>query len=64
MLTLYQFEISPFCDKIRRVLNVKRVPYTTREVGLLEAQMGFRKVNPVGKVPAIVDENISANTNA
>jgi glutathione S-transferase len=55
MLTLYQFEISPFCDKIRRVLNVKRVPYRTREVGLLEAQMGYRKVNPVGKVPAIID---------
>ena len=55
MLTLYQFEISPFCDKIRRVLNFKRVPYRTQEVGLLEAQMGYRKVNPVGKVPAIVD---------
>ena len=55
MLTLYQFEISPFCDKIRRVLNVKGVPYRTQEVGLLEAQFGYRKVNPVGKVPAIAD---------
>jgi glutathione S-transferase len=56
MLTLHQFEISPFCDKIRRVLNVKGVAYETREVGLLEAQLGYRKVNPAGKVPALVDE--------
>lgn len=57
MLTLYQFEISPFCDKIRRVLHVKRVPYRTHEVGLIEAQMGYRKVNPVGKVPTIVEDD-------
>lgn len=55
MLTLYQFEISPFCDKIRRVLNLKHVPYRTHEVGLLEAQLGYRKVNPAAKVPAIDD---------
>lgn len=57
MMTLHQFEISPFCDKVRRILNVKRVPYRTREVGLLEAQMGYRKINPTGKVPALVDES-------
>ena len=56
MLTLYQFEISPFCDKIRRILNYKRVPYAIREVGLLEAQASYRKVNPVGKCPAIADD--------
>jgi glutathione S-transferase len=55
MLTLYQFEISPFCDKVRRVLNLKRVPYETREVGLIEAQLGYRKINPTGKVPALAD---------
>ena len=55
MMTLHQFEISPFCDKIRRILNVKRVAYQTREIGLLEAQMGYKKVNPTGKVPALTD---------
>jgi len=56
MLTLYQFEISPFCDKVRRILNVKRVPYQAREVGLIEWQMGaYRKINPTNKVPALVD---------
>ena len=57
MLTLYQFEISPFCDKVRRILNVKRVPYQVHEVGLLEWQMGsYRKINPTNKVPALVDD--------
>ena len=56
MMTLYQFEISPFCDKIRRVLNVKHVPYVTHEVGLIEGQTSYRKLNPAGKVPALADD--------
>jgi glutathione S-transferase len=52
VLTLYQFEISPFCDKIRRVLAVKRQPFTVKEVPLTSL-FGYRKVNPVGKVPAL-----------
>lgn len=55
MIVLYQFEMSPFCDKIRRILNFKRIPYETREVGLLEAMTSYRKINPAGKVPALVD---------
>jgi len=56
MLKLYQFEISPFCDKIRRVLHVKHVPYEVHEVGLLEWQLGtYKKVSPTNKVPALVD---------
>jgi glutathione S-transferase len=56
MYRLYQFQISPFCDKIRRVMNLKRVPYETQEVGLLEAQLGYRRTNPAGKVPALLEE--------
>jgi glutathione S-transferase len=56
MITLYQFEISPFCDKIRRILAVKRVPHAIREVGLVESQTSYRKVNPTGKCPAIADD--------
>lgn len=55
MLTLYQFEISPFCDKIRRVLNFKQAPYELREVGLVESQTSYRRVNPTGKCPALGD---------
>ncbi|MBI5505732.1 MAG: glutathione S-transferase family protein [Deltaproteobacteria bacterium] len=56
MVTLYQFEISPFCDKIRRVMHVKRVEYTTREISMQDAVTKVRKVNPVGKLPAIEHE--------
>jgi glutathione S-transferase len=56
MLTLYQFEISPFCDKIRRVLHWKRQPYTVREVPLSQAFTAVKKVNPIGKLPCLEDE--------
>jgi len=51
MITLYQFEISPFCDKVRRVLNWKRQPYQIREVSLQESVTSLRKMNPAGKLP-------------
>src|SRR4051812_31570057 len=56
MLLLHQFAISPFCDKIRRVLHVKRVPYEVREVPLFDAiTPRLRRVNPAGKVPCLQD---------
>jgi glutathione S-transferase len=53
MIVLYAFPISPFCDKIRRVLHVKRISYRTEPVSLLASRGWYRTVNPVGKVPAI-----------
>ena len=52
MITLHQFEISPFCDKIRRILHWKQQPYVVREVPLRDA-MSMRKVNPAGKLPCL-----------
>ena len=54
MLTLYQFEISPFCDKIRRILNVKHVPYAIEEVPPTKTLSVVRKLNPAGKLPFLV----------
>lgn len=54
MLTLYQFEISPFCDKIRRILNVKNVPYAIEEVPPTKTLSVVRKLNPAGKLPFLV----------
>jgi glutathione S-transferase len=51
-LILYQFEISPFCDKVRRILNVKQLPYAIREVKLLEAGR-LKTVSPTGKYPVL-----------
>ena len=52
-ITLYQFEISPFCDKIRRVLNVKGLDYETREVSMADTVTDLKRKNPAGKVPFI-----------
>ena len=52
MLTLHQFEISPYCDKVRRILHVKGVPYRAVEVSLL----GGGKVSPTRKLPCIEHE--------
>lgn len=52
MITLYQFDISPFCDKIRRILNVKQLAYSLHEVRLAEASR-LKSVSPTGKFPAI-----------
>jgi glutathione S-transferase len=51
-LVLYQFEISPFCDKIRRVLNYKGLDYAIHEVKLLEAGR-LKHVSPAGKYPVL-----------
>ena len=51
-IVLTQMEISPFCDKVRRVLHYKGLAYTTREVGLMELPFLKRKA-PTGKVPVI-----------
>jgi glutathione S-transferase len=56
MITLYQFEVSPFCDKVRRFLNVKRVPYRIEEVPPSKALSVVRKLNPAGKLPCLTDD--------
>ena len=53
MITLHQFEISPFCDKVRRILHWKRQPFTVREVPLSQTVTAVRKVNPAGKLPCL-----------
>lgn len=63
MIVLHQLEESPFCDKIRRALNWKRIPYTIHEVPLLQAMTSYKKVNPIGKVPALeIDGRVIADS--
>lgn len=52
MFTLYQFDISPFCDKVRRILNVKGQAYTIREVKISESGR-LRDISPAGKYPVL-----------
>ncbi len=51
MLVLHQFEVSPFCDKVRRVLHYKRRHYDTREVPPTETLVSLRRM--VGEVPVL-----------
>lgn len=65
MITLYQYELSPFCDKVRRVLNVKGVPYRVAEVTIFDTLKGrLKKLSPAAKLPVIDvdDERIADST--
>ena len=53
MLTLHQLPESPFCDKIRRALNWKRIPYRLHDLSMWEVLTRLAKVNPIRKVPAL-----------
>ncbi|HBZ72055.1 MAG TPA: hypothetical protein DEP35_20930 [Deltaproteobacteria bacterium] len=53
MITLFQFDVSPYCDKIRRVLHWKRQPYKIEEIPLAQAFTRVRKLNPAGKLPCL-----------
>lgn len=54
MITLYQYELSPFCDKVRRVLHAKGVAYRIEEVTILDTLKGrLKKLSPAAKLPVL-----------
>jgi glutathione S-transferase len=56
-IVLWQFEASPFCDKVRRILCVKRLAFSIRDVSIGEALLGrHRSISPSGKLPALAIE--------
>ncbi len=52
MITIYQFEVSPFCDKVRRACRFKDLAFTEHEVSLL----GAGKYSSAKKLP-VIDDN-------
>ena len=54
-MILHQFEVSPYCDKVRRILHWKRLPYQINEVPLARALRAVRRINPAGKLPCLED---------
>ena len=54
MITLYQFKSSPLCEKVRRIMNYKGVPFEIHEVDRMQAA-ALKDVSPFGKFPAIKD---------
>lgn len=51
-IILHQFEISPFCDKVRRILHVKGLAYSIDEIRVSQAGR-VRRLSPAGKLPAM-----------
>ena len=56
MIKLYQYEVCPFCCKVRAVLDYKKLPYEKVEVHPLnKKEIAFAK--PYQKVPILMDGN-------
>jgi glutathione S-transferase len=53
---LYQFEISPFCDKVRRALCLKGLNYECVEI-LPSKASKWRHISPTGKFPALAHDS-------
>lgn len=52
MITLYQFEVSPFCDKVRRAMTYKKLDFEIREM-LFSQEAETLAVSPTRKLPVI-----------
>ncbi|MDD3674769.1 MAG: glutathione S-transferase family protein [Novosphingobium sp.] len=51
-IVLHQLEISPFCDKVRRVLKLKGLDFKVNDVPMAKLS-SLRKLAPPGKVPIL-----------
>lgn len=54
-LTLYQFELSPYADKVRRVLRLKGIAFETVEVPVTSPGK-YKHISPTGKFPVLVHD--------
>ncbi len=57
-IKLYDFRTSPNCQRVKIVLEEKKLPYETIPVDLRKKEQKnpeFLKLNPRGKVPVIID---------
>lgn len=57
-IMLYEFETSPNCQRVKVVLEEKKLPYGIIPVDLKKMEQKkpeFLKLNPYGKVPVIAD---------
>lgn len=48
---------SPYARKVRIVLAEKQLPYEAVEVDIRKKSAAFLQLNPIGKIPVLVDEN-------
>ncbi len=55
MMILYQFDFSPFCVKVRAILNLKQLPYRPVEVIPLVTQGQVERASGQRQVPVLID---------
>ena len=60
MRTLHHLWLSPFCRKVRLVLNEKRLDFQMRTEAVWERNEDFLKLNPVGEVPVLIEADGTA----
>jgi glutathione S-transferase len=61
MIRLYDYPDCPFCQKVRIVLAEKDLEYERVHVDLQKGEQKapeFLKLNPYGKVPVLIDEDV------
>jgi glutathione S-transferase len=54
-IILYQYEISPYVDKVRRAMRLKGLAFTTVEVPVSNPRK-YKDISPTGKFPALVSD--------
>lgn len=59
MLTVLGASPSPFVRKVRLVLHAKGIPYEHKPVGPGSSRPDFRRVSPLGKIPALIDGEVA-----
>ncbi|MBI4489530.1 MAG: glutathione S-transferase family protein [Deltaproteobacteria bacterium] len=58
IIKLYDFQTSPNCQRVKVVLEEKKLPYEKVPVDLRKGEQkkaDFQKLNPYGKVPVMID---------
>jgi glutathione S-transferase len=58
MIKFYDFKSSPNCQRVKVVLEEKKLPYETIPIDLRKKEQKtpeYLKINPYGKVPALLD---------
>lgn len=61
MIKLYDFKSSPNCQRVKVVLEEKKLPYETIPIDLRgkeQKRPEYLKINPYGKVPSLVDGDV------
>ncbi len=55
--TLYGANVSPFVRKVRAYLSEKSLPYAFESVNPRDPPPDYRKISPLGKIPALKVDN-------